>query len=255
MKIASVLLTAVLLTQLPCGGVTAPGTSGNTNHGRQFNGTNQSLQSASALSSMSGISTVSMSFWMYWDAFADDDKLAFEFSSNYNSNNGAILVDPDSSGGGGVPSGIFQYSVNIAGTGQHLDCTITRPSAAAWHQYVLVLNASAGTCAAYVDGSNASPTTVNSHTGTFSSQVMNVMSRDNSSLWGAGRMSEIAIFSGTVNSTDAAALASCGRATAVTSATLLYYWEINQASPEVPTTGSVNLNVNGATNVASHCSF
>jgi len=230
--------------------------TGTTNHARQFNGTSDSLQSASPLSSLSGVGTVSLAFWMYWDAFANNDELAFESSANYNSNNGAFLVDPNTSGGGGVSAGVFQYSVNLAGAGVHLDCAFTRPSAAAWHQYVLILDATSGSCGAYVDGAVPSGlTTVNSHTGTFSSQTLNVMSRNNASLFGAGRMSEISVFSGTINSSDASLLAACGRPTSVSSASLLYYWPINQTSPETPTTGGINLTVNGTTNVASLCSF
>lgn len=230
--------------------------TGTTNHARQFNGTSDSLQSVSALSSLSGLNAVSLSFWMYWDTFANTDNLAFESSANANSNAGAFIVNPNSSGGCSISSGLFEFAAATGTSCSLLVCTFNRPTSGAWHQYVLTMNFSAGTCGAYVDGSIPTGlTVVGSSTGTFSSQILNVMSRNNSSLFAAGRMSEIAIFNGTVNSSDASLLASCGRPTSVSSATLIYYWPIKQVSPETPTTGSINLAVNGTTNVASNCSF
>ena len=261
-------LTLIFLA-LPCGAQTVVNSgnhrkiftsSGTTNHARQFNGTSDALQSASAIPAASGPQW-SLSFDMYWDAFANDDKLAFETSANHNTVLGAWIVDPNASDGS-TPSE-FEWDIQTTNSrGNYWYCGMARPSAAAWHHYVLTLDTTGGasvTCTAYVDGVSQTI----SHSGrqgtggaiTPSSQVLNVMSRNASSLFGAGRMSSIAYYSGIVNSTDASSLAGCGRPTAVTSATLIAYWPINQTSPEIPTTGAVNLNVTGTTNVASVCSF
>lgn len=234
--------------------------AGNTNHARQFNGTSNALQSASAIPAASSAQW-SLSFDMYWNAFANDDKLAFETSANHNSVKGAWIVDPNSSDAS-TPS-LFEWDIEFAAAPSfYWYCGIPRPSAAAWHHYVLTMDTSSGssvTCTAYVDGTSQAITSGRIGSGpvaiTPTSQVLNVMSRNAASLFGAGRMSSIAYYNGIVNSTDASSLASCGRPTSVSSATLIAYWPINQTSPEVPTTGAVNLNVTGTTNVASVCSF
>lgn len=256
------LLLLLLLAQGPGPAVTgaiANGSGGGTtNHARQFNGTSDYLQSASALTALSGVNPFSVSFDLWWNSFANDDHLALESSASWSVTPGAFAVDPDSSIS--PSTGNFLWSVTGGTASEYFQCWLARPSAAAWHHYVLTMNASSSTpvCTAYVDGSSVGVSTGNvgnPPSATLSSQVLNVMARNGSSLFAAGRMSSIAIYSGVVNSTDAAALGSCGRPTAVTSATLLYYWPINQTSPEVATTGSINLTVNGTTNVASPCSF
>jgi hypothetical protein len=224
----------------------ASGGAGGTNHGRQFNGTSDYLNSPS-LSSLAGKTQVSLSFWMYWNTFANNDSLAFETSSNYNSNSGAFIVDPNSSAGN------FEFSVFVGG-GSYLSCTMSRPTAAAWHQYVLAWDTGAGTCQAYIDAFFQAVATT-SQTGTFTTQPMYIMSRAGSSLFAGGRISAISIFSGILTPLDAANLAGCNAPTTISDATLLYYWPINQTSPEVPTTGSGNLTVNGTSNVASQCNF
>jgi hypothetical protein len=225
--------------------------SGTTNHARQFNGTSDFLQSASSLS-LTGLTTatIALEFRLYWNAFSNTDEIVFETSTNFSSNVGAFIVNPNSSGTGG-----FEFSVRD-GT-NFLSCWFARPSAAAWHSYVLNWNSSAQTCSAWVDGVSQTVTVAITGTATqFTSQVLYVGSRAGTSFFSAGRLSEIAIINGTPNGTDAASFSACGRPTAASgTGSVVYYWPINQTSPEVATTGGINLNVNGTTNVASQCSF
>jgi hypothetical protein len=251
--ILPILLAPVLsAAQMPMGGVTFAGTAGTTTHARQFNGSTGWLNSASALSNSLSTNKVSVSFWLYWDAFANDDKLAMEWSTNFGSAN-AILIDPDESS-----TGKFAFVYHAVVGSKFLGCNFTRPSAAAWHQYVLTIDIAGQSCTAYLDGVSQTITVYLNQAPTnagLDSATVYLMSRAGSSLFGAGRMSEPAVYNGQVNSTDAASLGSCGRPTSVSSATLIYYWPINQTSPEVATTGGVNLTVNGTTTVASQCSF
>jgi hypothetical protein len=258
----SLLFLLLLLAQGPgpavTGAIANGGGSGTTNHARQFNGTSDYLQSASALSALSGVNPFSVSFDLYWNAFANDDELALESSSSWSVTPGAFVVDPNSNVS--PASGNFMWSETSGTSNEYFLCWIARPSAAAWHHYVLTMNTIGSTpvCTAYVDGISQGVFTGNvglPPSAALSSQIFNVMSRNGSSLFAAGRISSPAIYSGVVDSTDASALGGCGRPTSVTSATLLYYWPINQTSPEVATTGSINLTVNGTTNVASSCSF
>ena len=233
--------------------------AGTTNHARQFNGTSSDfLQSAAALSGLTGSNPWSLSFDLYWDAFANDDHIALETSANFISNTGAFLVIPDTSSDA---PGQFEWAIAVGSGSAYHFCAIPRPSAAAWHHYVLTMSTGTNTetCTGYIDGVSKTVTSghFNNPTGIAPhSQVLNVMARNGgASLQAAGRISSIAIYDGIISSTDASSLASCARPTSVTSATLQYYWPINQTSPEVPTTGSQNLNVTGTTNVASVCSF
>ena len=50
---------------------------------------------ASIAIDLSAYSKLTVSFWMYWNAFANDDALAMEYGANYSTNNG-FLIDPNS---------------------------------------------------------------------------------------------------------------------------------------------------------------
>lgn len=85
--------------------------SGASHLARSFNGSSDSLQSASSLT-LGSPTAITLAFRMYWNTFANDDALAFESSANFNSNTGAIIVDPDESG-----SGEFYFGVQTVGAG------------------------------------------------------------------------------------------------------------------------------------------
>ena len=63
-----------------------------------FNGTSDAAQ---ADLDLSGTNKLTLEFWMKWNAFANDDDLAFEFTPNFNSNPGGFLVDPNAPEEGG----------------------------------------------------------------------------------------------------------------------------------------------------------
>lgn len=181
------------------------------NNAVQFNGT---ASSGSVALDLSDTNVVTLEFWLYWNAFANDDDIAFEFTADFNSGNG-FLVDPNSSDG--------SFSVAMHETGAvYNDSQFTRPSAAAWHHYVVVFNRAQADTALkvipYVDGSTVSYTKSGSGaiSANFASSTLYVMARNNASLFGAGRLDEVAIYKSALSSTRIAAHYTAGTTSGTT---------------------------------------
>jgi hypothetical protein len=210
---------------------------------RQFNGTDQSLQSASTID-LSSFDKLSLAFWLWWDAFADDDDLAMEFSADYNGVTTGFIIDPnDSSAGGG------NFGIALKGDVGYSVGQFTRPSNLAWHQYVIVLDKTKAVDevdAVYVDGISQTlgrPQN-NNNTNAFGNHTLNFMSRNNTSLFGAGRLAEVAIYGG-VNLTQQQATdlqTMCPNFVG----TPTYGWHLDgDASPEPAFVGGIALNLTG----------
>ena len=84
--------------------------SGEHNKALSFDGSSQAAQTASPINFNSSIITVS--FWLNWNAFADDDREAMELTSYFNSNDNAFLIDPNS----GTFPGTFEVGVQSGGS-------------------------------------------------------------------------------------------------------------------------------------------
>ncbi|MEY5100925.1 MAG: hypothetical protein RJA36_3644, partial [Pseudomonadota bacterium] len=171
-----------------------------TSRGRALRGSGAAC--ASIALDLSAYQRITLSFWMYWDAFASDDDLAMEFSPNYNTG-GGFLIDPNS----GAPAmGFFQ--VGTGGTSAGSSRYFTRPSAAAWHHYMLVLDkaaaSSGGVTAAYVDGSAVSLTTASTGgtTANFPNSTLYLFSRNNTGLFGNGSLLNLVIRGGYTGTAD-----------------------------------------------------
>jgi hypothetical protein len=217
---------------------------------RSFNGTSDFLNSASSMT-LGSTTVLSVSFWLYWNANASNDLLALESSTNYNSNSGAFVIDPNGSSGGGFVS-------NVKVGSAYLQCHSNQPTAAAWHHVLIVwdITTTTNTCHQYIDGTDTGATVTSSgNSGTFTNQTLYVMSRAGTSLFGAGRISDITIWNTALTSGNATSLAACGNPESISNGNILYHWPIKQVSPETPgaTGGAVNLTVTGTTNVASGC--
>jgi PKD repeat protein len=146
---------------------------------------------ASADVDLSSTNKVTLEFWLKWDAYANDDRLAFELTPNFNQNRGGILVDPNESGG--------QFAVSIGNGDARNSVAFARPSAGQWHHYALVLDSSAPAASQitpYVDGDPVAFTKLASGTGmgNFASDKLYFMSRAGSSLFGGGDLDEVAIY-------------------------------------------------------------
>lgn len=138
----------------------------------------------------SSVNTLSMSFDLYWDAFANDDDLAMEFSSNFSASLG-FLIDPNS---GAPASGFFQVGMR-GGSGRGAS-SFTRPSAAVWHRYAIIFDmalTNGGVEYVYVDGvSQALSAAEATVPGTLdTSDTLYIFSRNNASLFGAGRLQNL----------------------------------------------------------------
>src|SRR6202035_2523097 len=112
------------------------GKSSGHSFGRSFNGTTDALNS-SATVDLTSTPVISVWFWLNKTAFANDDHLAAESSTNHNSNNGAFIIDPDGSVGSPC-SNFFAFGVHQGGLEE--EAGFTRPSAGAWHSYLLVIS-------------------------------------------------------------------------------------------------------------------
>lgn len=150
---------------------------------------------------LSGYTKLTVSFLMYWDAFANDDKLAMEYGSNFATNSG-FLIDPNSSSGG--------FEVGVASPSLYNSWKCTRPSAAAWHHYYITLNRTTGTAQSStiaIDGV-IQAMTVNSSsanvTDNFGNNSLYLFSRNNASLFGLGRMANLIIRGGYVGTVSEA---------------------------------------------------
>jgi YD repeat-containing protein len=166
---------------LGLGGALSPGAAG-------FDGINDFAQ---APLDLSGTSQLTVEFWLRWNAFAEDDSLAMELTPNFNGNNGGFLIDPNAGSGFGVAIGNSESRNNAY---------FTRPTAGAWHHYAFVLDSSAPAAqqiTPYVDGKAVSYEKGASGTGAgaFANAPLYFMSRAGESLFGAGTLDEVAVYS------------------------------------------------------------
>ena len=148
---------------------------------------------ASAPVDLSGKGAVTVEFWLKWNAYANDDRLAMEFTGNFNSVPGGFLVDPNSPQFGGT------FGVGIGSGASRNNVFFTRPSAGAWHHYAFVLDSTAPATEQvipYVDGQPIAYTKADTGTGapSFAKSTLYLMSRAASELRGAGDLDEVALY-------------------------------------------------------------
>jgi PKD repeat protein len=155
-----------------------------------FDGSNDD---ADAALNLSANSTLTIEFWMKWNTYTNNDDLAFEFTSNFNNTNGGFLINPNSSTSGS------RFEVALGRGTSRNSAYFTRPSAGAWHHYAIVMSTTAAAAQqilVYVDGQPVSVVKGSSGTGAgnFANSTLNFMSRNGSSLYGAGTLDEVALY-------------------------------------------------------------
>ena len=148
---------------------------------------------ASAPLNLSANTKVTVEFWMKWNAFANNDSLALEFTPNFNNNAGGFLVDPNAAEQGG------EFGVGIGTGNSRNNVYFPRPTAGAWHYYAFTIDttaAGATQITPYVDGQAVAYTKTSSGTGAgpFANSSLYWFSRAASSLFGAGGMQDLAIY-------------------------------------------------------------
>jgi hypothetical protein len=218
---------------------------------RLFDGISNSLQSASTIN-LTAYAKIALAFWLYWDVYSTNADIALELGTTDADTDNGFLIIPNASGGE-----VFIAHYGNAGASQG---NIPQPSAAAWHHLVVNMDRSLAineVDTVYVDGVSQVLNRVsnNNNTDTFPNTTLNVMSRANSSLFGAGRMAELAIWGGgLLSQADATALAAATKLPSDASLSIgaaTHYWKIcGDNSPEPATLGGIALTVNGATQTA-----
>jgi Concanavalin A-like lectin/glucanases superfamily len=181
---------------------------------------------------------LTVSFWLNWTGYSDDGRLAAEYSANYNWHGGTFFFDPNSSllgrghFGVGVNTRSWWPARTVAG--------FVRPAARVWNhilaQFDLTQAGAAQIPAVYVNGVSqtltyAATAGVPTH---FSNQALYLMTRGGTDLFGAGAMSDFAIFRDLLSGAQAVALANGTdpRLIATGATDLLYYWTLSVLRPE-----------------------
>lgn len=200
---------------------------------RLFNGSSDSMSTASNLTL--GSASLSMAFWLWYDDYANTDKYVFELSSNYTTGNDFRLTPGDV-----VIAG--KWAVGVHSSNGFSYGGFTRPSAAAWHHYVVTMQfANPTALTAYVDGVAQTVSFTGGGIGpqndngiVFDTVQLYSMARNNFSNFAAGRLAEVALWNGVVLTAAEAAILGLGYAPPlVRPASLKYYWPLlYRQSPE-----------------------
>lgn len=160
---------------------------------RKFNGTSDFAQASVDLSTYS---LITVSFWMWWDTNAFNDSYALEHTANFNANNGWVIAPNNAPTPG---TWIFGMGTATGGTKSWLDQITTRPTAAAWHHFMLVMNRATPVNTAWVGGVSAPLSTVVHQAGTYgnyANSTLNCMARNGTTKFSPGRLAELAIWGG-----------------------------------------------------------
>ena len=168
------------------------GLSGDANTAVRFDGVNDA---AGAAVNLAGKSAVTVEFWLKWNGYANDDRLAMEFTNNFNEAAGGFLIDPNAPQLGGT------FGVGIGRGPSRNNVFFARPTAGQWHHYAFVLDTTAPAAqqiVPYVDGKAATYTKLDSGTGAgnFANSTLYLMSRAGSALFGAGDIDDVSISGG-----------------------------------------------------------
>lgn len=172
-------------------------------------------QSASTIN-LTGVTKLVLAYWLWWDAFATNDSLCMESSANFNLNAGGYTCNMNNSSAPQRPV----FGPSAGNNFSYNTVTIpARPSAAAWHHYVIVLDlakwsttdpANCAVVALYIDGS---PQTLSADalSGTapadFGNFTWNFMCRNGAGQFGAGRLTDFRMSTGRIfGAADAADL-------------------------------------------------
>lgn len=147
-------------------------------------------------------SKITLAFWLYWDAFANDDAFAMELTPNTNSNAGAFYVDPNAA------NGQFAFVANGSGAnGKGGVCA--RPTSGAWHRYAITVDIVTQTVGIAIDGvavSTSDTVGTPQTTGTvFANSTLHLLSRAGTGLFGTGNLQDITIYNGLLSAQEIAA--------------------------------------------------
>lgn len=211
---------------------------------RLTNGTNQSLQGLAV--DLTPYAKITMVMWAWYDVNHDVDEHLIEHGTNSFAFSFEIQINA---------TGVSSNSVyrNMDGASNTQQGTFPRPSAAAWHQMIFEFDrtVTAGNVGVQIWIDNVlqtlTPSATAALTGTHPLGDLNIMSRNNASDFMAGRVTEVAIYGGTLTSYQRQVLQT--RSPLVVGSPAFYWPTAGYAVPEPALVGPVAMTVNGATYV------
>ncbi len=175
---------------------------GKIGQGLNFDGVDDYMKTGSAIN-FGGTKIITVCYWSKWNTFANNDDLLMELTSNYNNNDGTFIIDPNHSTQLKIAVGI-QDSVT---TSKYRSESFDRPSAGIWHHYCIVFDNSTngGDITPYIDGVEQATTVYNNtkdQSTAFKTDTLYFMSRAGSSLFGAGNLDDVRIYSRALSVTE-----------------------------------------------------
>ena len=186
---------------------------------KKFDGTNDF---GSVALNLSAYNKLSVSAWLWWDSYANDYDMALGFGTpGYDAVDGWAVL-PNFAGGQ------FQVAHFDVGIGYN-SSAFDRASANAWHHYLFTFDRNGTTGIqhkAFVDGRVVTMTQWDSAAvaGNYANSTLYIMSHASTSLFGAGRMAELAIWPGVIlTQAYAATLARGELANTILPERLLFY--------------------------------
>ena len=195
---------------------------------RSFNGTSDGIQTPTLNLSIYPYGTIS--FWLNWTTFANNDKLACELTVDYGANAGGFLCDPNSTG---PSAGSAYFGYCTVSSAQTVTAEFTRPSAGAWHNWICLIDTTQSNAnvlpAVYIDGISQSLTHTNTggFQANFANAKLNFMCRNQASLFGAGSMADFVFYNALLSPAEAQALAMGRRPNQVRPLSLKYWWTLD----------------------------
>ena len=171
-------------------------TAGRVGGALQFDGANDVGRTASAIQFGSKVATAS--FWLWWDAYANDNDIVMELSSDFSRNDGTFVIIPNSAS---PCNNGLQISIQdgVSGARFRTEC-FARPLENVWHHYAVIIDNSTtmGDVKLYVDGveqpSASIPNNEKDQSSVIRTDTMFLMSRAGSSWFGKGKLDDVRIY-------------------------------------------------------------
>lgn len=178
---------------LALSGIVAPGDWPPDKHGRsvEFNGTDEYGSASVDFGTASKVLTISWA--MKW-AYADDNAIFMELTSDFLTTDGAFLIRPNN-----TATSTFLVSIqDSTGASKFRTEDAPRPASDEWHNYSIVLDNSTtgGNIKIYIDGCLQSENIVadtKDQSSNWAVDTLNLFSRDGASLFGDGRIGPLYI--------------------------------------------------------------
>lgn len=168
----------------------------NLNNSLLFNG---SSQAGSVNIDLSLYNKITLCFWLNIGSYANTNRVGLEYSANYNSLDGFLVLIDSSPTAEIIPS---MHSTNGAGGYQARNYSVMPANET--HFYSIILDRTTGTSPGvflYIDGNlqtpTATPPILNDLGGTnFGNYPLYIMSRAGNSAWGLGELNDLRIYNG-----------------------------------------------------------